>query len=97
MKREARTRAHGLVATAFVAVTLVQCQDRATQAPGPSASPARATPTSPAAAPGAAPGPAVGATLPAFEAPDQDGRPQKFETLRGPNGLLLNFNRSVVW
>jgi hypothetical protein len=44
-----------------------------------------------------APGPAVGTTVPAFEAPDQDGRLRRFETLRGPGGLLLNFNRSAVW
>lgn len=43
------------------------------------------------------PGPAVGAALPAFELYDQDGRLRSFESLRGPNGLLLNFNRSVVW
>lgn len=42
------------------------------------------------------PGPRVGETL-TFEAPDQKGARQTFETLRGPNGLLLNFNRSVVW
>ena len=45
----------------------------------------------------AGPGPAVGATLPAFELPDQTGRMRRLEDLRGPNGLLLNFNRSVVW
>jgi len=39
----------------------------------------------------------VGDRLPAFEAPDQDGKRQDFESLRGKNGLLLNFNRSVVW
>jgi hypothetical protein len=44
-----------------------------------------------------APGPAVGDRLPPFEARDQDGKRQDFETLRGKNGLLLNFNRSVVW
>jgi hypothetical protein len=44
-----------------------------------------------------APGPAVGTAVPAFEAPDQDGRVRRFETLRGPGGLLLNFNRSAVW
>lgn len=49
-----------------------------------------------AAAPNA-PGPAVGATLPAFEAPDQDGRLQTFESLRGTNGLLLVFSRSADW
>jgi hypothetical protein len=45
----------------------------------------------------AAPGPAVGTAVPAFEARDQDGRLRRFETLRGTNGLLLNFNRSAVW
>lgn len=45
----------------------------------------------------AAPGPAAGETLPPFEATDQDGRVRSFESLRGPKGLLLNFNRSVVW
>jgi hypothetical protein len=44
-----------------------------------------------------APGPAVGAKAPGFEAADQDGRLRSLETLRGPGGLLLNFNRSVVW
>jgi hypothetical protein len=44
-----------------------------------------------------APGPAVGTRVPAFEAPDQDGRVRRLDTLRGPGGLLLNFNRSVVW
>jgi len=43
------------------------------------------------------PGPAVGESFPAFEAFDQEGRRQTFESLRGPNGLLLNINRSVVW
>ena len=44
-----------------------------------------------------APGPKVGGTIPAFEARDQDGRPRTFESLKGRAGLLLNFNRSVVW
>jgi len=39
----------------------------------------------------------VGAKVPDFEAPDQDGRLRRLETLRGAGGLLLNFNRSVVW
>ena len=78
----------------LLAVALVYCGGSA--APGPS-------PAAPAASAAAksgkdtAPGPAVGAVLPAFEAPDQEGRRQGFDTLRGPNGLLLNFNRSVVW
>ena len=80
---------------ALLAAALVQCTGSAPPAPPPVASPAPA-----AALPsgeGAGPGPAVGAPLPAFEAPDQDGKPQGFESLRGKNGLLLNFNRSVVW
>lgn len=60
-----------------------------------------AGPQSPPPAPpsfeGEGPGPRVGQALGAFEAPDQHGVRQSFETLRGPNGLLLNFNRSVVW
>jgi len=42
-------------------------------------------------------GPKVGDQFPAFEAPDQQGRTQSFETLRGPNGLLLLFYRSADW
>ncbi len=42
-------------------------------------------------------GPAVGQTLPAFEAPDQDGRPRSFDDLRGPKGLVLLFFRSADW
>jgi hypothetical protein len=45
----------------------------------------------------AGPGPKVGEILGPFEAPDHNGVRQSFETLRGRNGLLLNFNRSVVW
>ena len=42
-------------------------------------------------------GPRVGDRLPAFEAQDQHGRTQSFETLRGANGLLLLFYRSADW
>jgi len=70
----------------LLAVALVQCKGSA----APLASPA-------ASASDSGPGPSVGAPLPPFEAPDQDGKTRTFETLRGPNGLLLNFNRSVVW
>ena len=42
-------------------------------------------------------GPAVGQPLPAFEAPDQDGRPQSLDSLRGPRGLVLVFFRSADW
>ena len=79
------------VRAALLAAALVQCTG--TPAPGPAASPRPAA----AAASGSGPGPVVGAALPAFEAPDQDGQTRTFETLRGPHGLLLNFNRSVLW
>ena len=42
-------------------------------------------------------GPAVGSRIPAFEAVDQDGKPRTFDTLRGPNGLVLLFVRSADW
>lgn len=76
----------------LLALALLYCGGSAAPVPSAGGSPAAG-----AADQGAAPGPAVGAALPAFEAPDQDGRRQAFDTLRGPNGLLLNFNRSVVW
>jgi hypothetical protein len=79
---------------ALLAAVLVQCTGTAPPAPSPSASPRPAAAVAPT---GSGPGPEVGAALPAFEAPDQDGKTRSFETLRGPNGLLLNFNRSVVW
>lgn len=43
------------------------------------------------------PGPAVGDRIPPFELPDQDGRKRSLASLSGPNGLVLNFNRSAVW
>ncbi len=42
-------------------------------------------------------GPAVGEKIPQFEAVDQSSRRQTFETLKGPNGLLLLFYRSADW
>jgi len=42
-------------------------------------------------------GPAVGETIPAFQAPDQDGRVRSFADLRGPKGLVLLFFRSADW
>ncbi len=42
-------------------------------------------------------GPRIGDTLPAFEAPDQDGRPRDFASLRGPNGLVFVLFRSADW
>ncbi len=42
-------------------------------------------------------GPAAGEHIPEFEAIDQDGRRQTFESLRGPHGLALFFVRSADW
>ncbi len=42
-------------------------------------------------------GPEVGAKIPEFEAVDQTGKRQTFETLKGPKGLLLLFYRSADW
>jgi len=42
-------------------------------------------------------GPAVGQKLPPFRAPDQNGRMQDFNSLKGPNGLALYFMRSADW
>jgi cytochrome oxidase Cu insertion factor (SCO1/SenC/PrrC family) len=42
-------------------------------------------------------GPAIGSKIPLFEAVDQNGRRQTFETLRGPKGLVLLFFRSADW
>ena len=42
-------------------------------------------------------GPSVGTVAPLLAATDQDGNAQSLETLRGSNGLLFVFNRSVDW
>ncbi len=42
-------------------------------------------------------GPRVGEVIPPFEAPDQSGRRQTFETIRGPAGALIVFIRSTDW
>lgn len=42
-------------------------------------------------------GPAVGSSIPAFEAPDQNGRIQSLHTIAGPKGTLLVFYRSADW
>ena len=42
-------------------------------------------------------GPSVGQALPAFEARDATGAPRTFESLKGPNGLVLVFFRSADW
>ena len=43
------------------------------------------------------PGPELGASIPAFAAPDQEGRVRRFADLAGPNGLVLLFYRSADW
>jgi peroxiredoxin len=42
-------------------------------------------------------GPAVGAALPAFSVKDSTGVARTFESLKGPNGLVLIFFRSADW
>jgi len=42
-------------------------------------------------------GPAVGQRIPAFRAPDQNGRVQDFNSIKGPKGAALYFMRSVDW
>ncbi|MDQ7849333.1 MAG: hypothetical protein QN152_11195 [Armatimonadota bacterium] len=42
-------------------------------------------------------GPRIGAPIPPFEASDQFGRQQTFETIRGASGALIVFIRSADW
>jgi hypothetical protein len=42
-------------------------------------------------------GPAVGEKIPAFRAPDQNGRMQDFNSIKGPKGAALYFMRSADW
>jgi hypothetical protein len=42
-------------------------------------------------------GPSVGSVAPLLSANDQNGQLQTLQTLAGPNGLLVVFNRSVDW
>lgn len=42
-------------------------------------------------------GPQVGATVPPFSGVDQFGKTQNLQTLSGPKGLMLVFNRSADW
>lgn len=41
--------------------------------------------------------PDVGTKIPDITAPDQYGKVRTFESLRGPEGLLLLFHRSADW
>ena len=42
-------------------------------------------------------GPDVGAVVPAFSAPDQDGRTQTLASVMGTKGAMLVFFRSADW
>lgn len=42
-------------------------------------------------------GPDIGTPLPLLEADDHTGAARSFESLKGANGLLLVFSRSVDW
>ena len=43
------------------------------------------------------PGPKPGTKFPAFSLPDQNGKQQTLESLRGPKGLMPVFHRSADW
>ena len=42
-------------------------------------------------------GPAVGSLIPHFEVTDSQGRKQTFDSVKGPKGLVLAFQRSADW
>jgi hypothetical protein len=42
-------------------------------------------------------GPKVGNTIPPFSLPDQFGHRQTLETISGPAGAVIAFNRSADW
>ena len=42
-------------------------------------------------------GPQVGDIVPAFMLTDQQGQTQTLESIMGPNGAMLVFNRSADW
>jgi len=42
-------------------------------------------------------GPAIAEKIPSFRAPDQYGRMQDFNSIRGPKGAMLVFFRSADW
>lgn len=42
-------------------------------------------------------GPQVGDVVPDFSLPDQTGRIHTIRSILGPNGALLQFNRSADW
>jgi cytochrome oxidase Cu insertion factor (SCO1/SenC/PrrC family) len=42
-------------------------------------------------------GPEIGEKIPAFEATDQKGTSQTFQSIRGPRGAVITFFRSADW
>ena len=42
-------------------------------------------------------GPAIGDPIPLFQAMDQHGKTQDFQSIRGPKGALILFFRSADW
>lgn len=42
-------------------------------------------------------GPQVGQRVPDFSAPDQKGEPRTLQSILGPKGAILVFNRSADW
>ncbi len=38
-----------------------------------------------------------GSKMPAFELPDQNGKPHTLQSILGPNGAMLVFFRSADW
>lgn len=42
-------------------------------------------------------GPEVGSRMPAFQAPDQNGKTHTLQSLLGPKGAVLVFYRSADW
>ena len=42
-------------------------------------------------------GPVVGEKIPPFRGPDQNGRIQDFNSIRGPQGAAIYFMRSADW
>lgn len=42
-------------------------------------------------------GPQVGDPVPDFNLPDQHGRLQTLDSIKGPNGAMLLFHRSADW
>jgi hypothetical protein len=49
------------------------------------------------AAPPTSTGIEVGTKIPAFSIPDQNGKTQTFESIRGPKGAAIYFMRSADW